>query len=368
MRRASRKQPHAVKANGNLRKVVFYVAGILLLGAALVWLLGSVPERPSDRGPGWRQDQAEIQTQSLAAADYQLIIPDITPARFRNAAKAVEYVGSQECIRCHLDEHKSYLETSHSRSLAAVDVSREPPDGEFRHELSGRHYRVSRDGETLKLREFIQDSEGREVVLADYASRFALGSGNYSRMYLVKFEDFLIESPMTWYPRRGVWGMSAGYEKDPQQVGFGREIDAMCLYCHSGRFETIDGDSMRLKVSEMPIGCERCHGPGALHVKERQAKLPISENMDDSIANPRHLARERQEDICAQCHLSATADVNVSGRSKTDFRPGMKLSDFVVSYRIGRTDSGDDGEWADPADEAQPLLCRIEDNDLHYVP
>ena len=68
---------------------------------------------------------------------------------------------------------------------------------------------------------------------------------------------------------------------------------------------------------EMAIGCERCHGPGELHVKERKAKLPIRGSLDDSIVNLRHLSRERQEDICAQCHPFFTGKqklVDTAGR------------------------------------------------------
>lgn len=129
-----------------------------------------------------------------------------TDSRFRKLLnRVVEYVGSRACIECHRDQYQSYLQTTHSRSLGNVDVSREPPDGEVFHEPSGRHYRIYREGETLRLREFIQDTEGQEVVLVDCAARFALGSGNYARMYLVKVDDFLIEAPVTWYPRRKVW-------------------------------------------------------------------------------------------------------------------------------------------------------------------
>src|SRR5262249_2698469 len=94
-----------------------------------------------------------------------------------------------------------------------------------------------------------------------------------------------------------------------------------------------------MNVTEMAIGCERCHGPGELHVKERKARLPIQESLDDSIVNPLHLSRERQEDICSQCHLSASANIAVWGRSKSDFRPGMRMSDFMVNYRIDRPDT-----------------------------
>jgi hypothetical protein len=324
----SPEQPGAVTPKANYRRTaICCLAAILVLGTALVWLPGYLRKGGDVRGPS-------------PAADDRFALPEIAPSRYRNASPSVGYVGSHECMECHRDEHKSYLHTTHSRSLGDVDVAREPADGEFRHDLSGRSYRVYRDGTTLRLRESIQDADGREVVLVDQPARYVLGSGNHSRMYLVRLGDFLIESPMTWYPRRKCWGMSAGYEKDPHQPGISRAIEAGCLYCHAGRVETIGGSGERINVREMAIGCERCHGPGELHVKERRAGLPIPGDLDDSIVNLRQLSREMQEDICSQCHMSGAADVVVRGRAKANFRPGMRMSDFVVSYRIDRPDSG----------------------------
>lgn len=328
MTAASAGPPSPLKPNAHLRRnVALFLAAVLVLGAAILCV------------HRFLQAPADTRTEVPATENDPFVLPDMAPARFRNASKAVGYVGSRACKQCHRAEHQSYLHTTHSRSLSAVDVAQEPPNGEFRHDLSGRSYRITRDGATLRLAEFIQDTKAREVVLADHAALFTLGSGNYARMYLVQLDDFLIEAPMTWYPRRKTWGMSAGYEKDPHQPGFTRAIDAGCLYCHAGQVAMIDGASERLKVVEMAIGCERCHGPGELHVQERKAGLPIEHGIDDSIVNLQHLARERQEDICSQCHLSASADIAVRGRSKMDYRPGMRMADFVVSYVVDRPSS-----------------------------
>lgn len=336
MKNRSPKPLHAAKANSGFRRAVVYsLAGLLVVGTALAWLL-----RPAARNDASSGEHLETEVpQTLAEGCDQFVIPDILPSRFRNASTSVGYVGTRRCMECHRDEHESYLHTTHSRSLADVDVAHEPPDGEYGHELSGRSYRIYRDGQTLRLREFIQDAEGQEVVLVDQAARFALGSGNFARMYLVKTGDFLVEAPMTWYPRQDRWRMSAGYEKNPLQPGFNREIDVNCLYCHAGRAEAIGGAGQRIHIAEMAIGCERCHGPGALHVQERTAKLPIRGGIDDTIVNLRHLSREKQEDVCSQCHLAASANVNVRGRAKSDFRPGLRMADFVISFRIDRPDS-----------------------------
>ncbi len=322
----SHRQPFVVRLRNRFGpQTRYWLAAMVVLGIAGVW----VALRMADNA----------QTQSPSSTEDAFLLPAIEPSPFRNATQAVAYVGNGECKDCHRDEHTSYLQTTHSRSLGEIDVAHEPPNGEYRHELSGRSYRIYRDGPALRLREYIQDSDGREVVLADHAARYALGSGNYSRMYLVNVDDFLIEAPVTWYPRRNCWSMSAGYEKDPHQRGFNRAISSGCLNCHAGQIENIGGAGERMKVTEMAISCERCHGPGQVHVQERKAGMPIRGDVDDSIVNLRHLTRERQEDICAQCHLSGAADVAVRGRVKEDFRPGMRMSDFVISYRIDRPES-----------------------------
>lgn len=323
--------PEVASKTGSLRRTVAFLAVILVPGSLFGWVLfNAVSHREEKTAP-----DPVVENK---APDFRL--PPVHSSRFRNTAASVAYVGNRACRECHPGEHATYLETNHSRSLAEIDASHEPPSAEFQHELSGRHYRVYRDGKTLRQCEFVRDSDGQEVVLADHAMRYVLGSGNFARMYLVDIDDSLLESPMTWYPRRNKWGMSAGYEKDPLHPGFSRSIGWSCLNCHAGRARTIDGADQRLKITEHAISCERCHGPGELHVRERKAGLPIHGGIDDSIVNLRHLSRARQEDVCSQCHFSSAADVSVRGRSVMDFRPGLRMSDFRVSYRIKRDESG----------------------------
>lgn len=328
---------HSTDAESNAaphRKALLRLGVILSLAlAAFLWYV-----TPHNRPDGNRKD-VDNRKESTAQHLKPDTLPPIAASRFRNASQDVAYVGNDACVECHPGEHETYLHTNHSRSLEPVVVSHEPPDGEFFHELSGRHYRVYRDGATLRLQEFIEGDSGDDVVLVDQPAKYALGSGNYARMYFVKIDDYLVESPMTWYPHRKVWGMSAGFEKDPLQPGFTREVSAGCLNCHAGRVESIGQSDLRMNVKELAISCERCHGPGALHVKERKANLKIHGGLDDSIVNLRHLSRERQEDVCSQCHLSSSADVSVQNRSVEDFRPSRRMSDFRVSYRIDRPES-----------------------------
>jgi tetratricopeptide (TPR) repeat protein len=72
-------------------------------------------------------------------------------------------------------------------------------------------------------------------------------------------------------------------------------VTANCLFCHSGRGNT----------SDMPIGCERCHGPG-----ERRLAQP-----GGAIVNPAKLSPDLRDQVCEQCHLFGAARVTQPGRS-----------------------------------------------------
>src|SRR5687767_10281280 len=62
----------------------------------------------------------EARRRAEVAERERFAIPEIERAPFRNASTSVAYVGSRACLECHPNEHGSYLETTHSRSLAAV--------------------------------------------------------------------------------------------------------------------------------------------------------------------------------------------------------------------------------------------------------
>jgi tetratricopeptide (TPR) repeat protein len=218
-----------------------------------------------------------------------------------------------------------------------VDPADEPPDGEFRHDASGRDYAVVRRDGALHHRETLRDSNGSLIAQADHPLRWLVGSGRHSRTYLIETDGFLAESPVTWYESQQAWGLSPGYDQAMHQ-SFGRPADWGCLYCHVGRAEPVEGAYHRLAIHEQAIGCERCHGPGAEHAA-RFREGSESALAADRIAHPAKLPRVRQEDICAQCHLRGEATVPLTGRSLDDFHPGMRLSDVRLDYGLRSSDS-----------------------------
>ena len=59
------------------------------------------------------------------------------------------------------------------------------------------------------------------------------------------------------------------------------------------------------KYSASGIDCERCHGPGELHVQRmlNGELVDTSTHIDYSIVNPKKLSLEAQFQICMRCHL-----------------------------------------------------------------
>ena len=289
----------------------------LLLAGSAVFLASRTPRQPPKH------------TEQIAP------LPPIRQSAFRNAGPGASYVGRNSCAACHPDEHESYLATAHSRAFAVVDPNSEPPDGRFRHAPSGRSYEIYRRDAEFRHRESIHTREGEVLVLADLPMRHRIGSGRFSRSYLAARNDFLVESPVTWYAARPGWALSPGY--DQHNNGFERPIVRECINCHVGRAEAIEGSIQRFTFHAQSIDCERCHGPGSLHVARRHGggtdKFPTNDGRPDpSIVNPFKLAREEGEAICAQCHLHGAATVELRGRRRSDFRPGQMLNDYCVHY------------------------------------
>ena len=351
-----------------------WVCLLLVLGATGTWfLLGrrALFERPVT-------PVTELPAFAVPESPAGFTIPPIRESLFLNTSRDATYVGSEACAKCHADEHKSYLHTAHSRSLGEIDLDAEPLDAEFKHNPSGRTYRIYRKSGEFRQRESLRADDGTELVLADHAVRYVIGSGNHSRSYLVEIDGFLFESPVTWYTSRQKWGMSPGYEDNPSQPGFARPTQHMCIICHVGHVEPVDGSLHRMRILEHRIGCERCHGPGSSHVQRFSSKGEATDGPDDSIVDLNRLPRQDREAICAQCHLVSAAQASVRGRSIADFRPSLRLADFSVNYRFDVPDSSMTVEghleqmWLSRCyNESETLTCTTCHNschDLHATP
>ena len=312
------------------------LAAMAVVGAASITLalalLGRRTEEPASQEPS---------PAAIADVNKPLPWPDSPFANTREGS----YVGSAKCIECHEQEHEGYRHGGMGRSLAKLDPDQEPPDAAVDHPLSQRRYEVVRREAKMLHRELLVRGDGRPVLLQEHPVSYVIGSGNHARGYLLEIDGFLVESPLTWYESRKAWDMSPGYDT-PQQLGFQRPVDQGCLVCHAGRSRPLEGTFHRLEISEEWISCERCHGPGSLHVAKQEGGTkaiprpqrgpPLPAHVDDTIVNPVHLSRDLADDVCAQCHLRSVGSCLVRSRDLADFRPGLPLSAVRIDFRLGR--------------------------------
>ena len=105
------------------------------------------------------------------------------------------------------------------------------------------------------------------------------------------------------------------------------------MSCHNAHSDH-DYSSLN-KYSSVPDGidCERCHGPGELHVQQKLAGVIVdtSKYIDYSIVNPSKLSQDLQFDVCQRCHLQGTSVLKGS-YSYEDFKPGMHLEEVMDVY------------------------------------
>jgi tetratricopeptide (TPR) repeat protein len=263
-----------------------------------------------------------------------------TVLQFANHAPEVGYVGREACRSCHFEQFASFVHTGMGRSFYPMTPDEVVED--FNHantfvvEPAGIHYRMEQRDGKLYQRQFLLDSAGREIAADDHELVYVIGSNHHCRSYVIVRDDRLFQAPVCWYPNAQRWDLCPGYELDNEN--FSREISLSCVHCHNARMVPEEGERNRFaKPYPHGIDCERCHGPGQLHVRRwtRGEDTPTG-GLDPTIVNPRRLPREERIEVCAQCHLGdskATERVPRRNRDLLAFRPGQRLAEIIAPYR-----------------------------------
>jgi len=200
-------------------------------------------------------------------------------------------------------------------------------------EAQGLQYSIeNRDGRVIH-KETRWDASGHIIAQNEAEVRFAVGSGRLGVAYLIEHDGFLFQSPIAWYPRERRWDLPPGYHSSNDH--FDRPITSSCLFCHANRVEPVPGTVNRYRPPIFrghAIGCERCHGPGELHVTHPT----VVDGRDLTIVNPALLEPSLRDAVCEQCHLNGQWRELRAGRRDDDFRPGLPFYRFwTVLERAG---------------------------------
>lgn len=228
--------------------------------------------------------------------------------------------------------------------LEALGWLTEPVD--FYNENQHRHYRIFREGPKVYESEYGLDASGQEVFRHTEPLAYVIGTGVNGATPIVRRGDYLFQAPISYYAATKSWDLSPNY--DVRDMAFNLPVTPDCVGCHSGRVQPVRGEDNLYgdpPVLESAIGCESCHGPGELHVLERQmGNAPVSGD-DATIVNPAKLPPWLADNICMNCH---EGDIRVFQQSKswTDFRPGTPLNNTVLILKAP----------IDPRSAQSPLL------------
>ncbi len=249
---------------------------------------------------------------------------------YQNTRLGVNYVGDSACIRCHADIAETYSRHPMGRSLAPIGHAHSPrgdgEEGSPRFEVQGLLYSVVSQGDRVIHQETRRNAAGETLYKKEAEVKYAIGSGRQAFSYLIERDGFLFESPITWYTHDRGWGLSPGYETRVSR--FDRPILSECLFCHANRAERVSSANNRYRAPIFfqghAIGCERCHGPGELHV----SGPTVVDGRDSTIVNPADLPPSRRDAVCEQCHLIGPRRIARVDTRSEDFRPGLEFHRF----------------------------------------
>lgn len=279
-----------------------------------------------------------------------------------NLHDSVRYVGMQTCMQCHSGIHSSFLQTGMGKSLAKASKSKS--SASFNHldvvndTATGYSYLPFWQGDSLVIKEFLLKGKDTLFQRNEIVS-YIIGSGQHTNSHLLLDNGYLFQAPLTFYTQEKKWDLPPGFENGANSR-FNRILGLECISCHNAYPSFVEGSENKYNQIPQGIDCERCHGPGEIHVRQKQNGIIVdtSKYIDFSIVNPAKLSIDKQFDLCQRCHLQGNA-VLVNGKSFFDFKPGMNLHEVIEVYLPRYSDSKEKFIMASHADRLQQSECFI---------
>ena len=262
------------------------------------------------------------------AAQAQPVYPSPELAQI---AKTDKYVGSDACLACHQDEHKTWATSRHTQK-----ATKGPSFGKaFEKNIFEW---VRRDWDKLDRFMIVDTKDAttnymavRKVPLneVDYVVGQTYKQ-RYARYYdggpIEVFEATTPDGGISWKLDRTKVSMYAGnkqragykflyLEMYPQDGKFSasyygewRSWQERCIGCHTTGFDAKAWDAAKadfvagkradlrdLFVADLRVGCESCHGPGEAHSKKA--------SKGTNIINPAKITDvAARQMVCGQCH------------------------------------------------------------------
>jgi predicted CXXCH cytochrome family protein len=185
------------------------------------------------------------------------------------------FVGSKDCVRCHVAEAEKWLLSDHDRAME--EPGPESILGRFDGSILGRFertWRFVRDGEDFLVE---LEEPGRPLERLQVAYTFG---ANPLQQYLVARADGRMQAlPIAWDSRPLEIGGQRWIDLQPDEriapddplhwERLAYNWNSQCAACHSTKLTKgydEEKDRFDTQSAELDVGCEACHGPGSRHV------------------------------------------------------------------------------------------------------
>ena len=262
-------------------------------------------------------------------AGERLQLPQDVPPAEVSRTEDHGYVGWSVCAECHERRVDEFHETRHFQALRLPDQVAFPPgfdagsDPFLPFGSPKRFSMTALPTPNITTSSLHRGSEPENV--SPIAFIYGSGAGT-DEVYFSRRGDELFEMPVVWLHAENCWGSSLF---DPYGTGdLSRPLTPQCLECHTVWVDYQRGSLNRygpFNPQLLGVTCERCHGPAKDHVAHHRAHP--TDTIPTAIVRPKSLSRERQMDLCAQCHTNTVRH----RRPPFSYRPGEPLEDsFLV--------------------------------------
>ena len=283
---------------------------------------------------------------------------------YLNHHDSVDYVGIDECAKCHGDVHQSFIHTGMGSSFDSATQTKSAAHFHNTQPIYDAHldfyYFPFWKHNKLYIKEYRLNEKGDTLFQRSQQIDFIVGSGQHTNSHLFLDNGFVRQAPLTWYAQKQKWDLPPGFENG-NNSRFNRIIDVECMSCHNALPIMQPNSTQKFAQIGRGIDCERCHGPGELHVNVRMNGGEINgpEGRDRTIVHPGKLAWDRQIDICQRCHLQGL-NLLQPGKSFMDFKPGMDLSEIFEIYLPKYQGENQQMDMANHSARLQQSACFIQ--------
>jgi predicted CXXCH cytochrome family protein len=289
-----------------------------------------------------------------------------------HASTDAGYVGTTACAGCHADAYRAWRGSHHDRAMQEATGQTVLGDFDNREfEYFGVTTRFFRDGERFLVR-----TDGPDGALADFEIRYTFGYYPLQQ-YLVEMDRGRLQAlNIAWDSRAAEAGGQRWFHLHPEEqvrhddvlhwTGPNLNWNYMCADCHSTNLKKGYDAARRTystSWSEINVGCEACHGPGAAHLAwagdwapgaeppagdnglgvtfdEREGVTWLAPGDGEKLRRSVPRGSDKEIGVCARCHSRR-------GQLDDDMTPGDAFLDHYRPTLLARDLYHPDGQIQD---------------------